>query len=60
MNPIVAASGWEIALTVGGFGAVVVGLIVLQVWSQRRKRRGDEAGTSNAEGAEAMIPPRWH
>ena len=53
---IVAVSGWEIGFTVGGFVGVIAGIMALQVWSQRRRRRGDEATTSESQGAEAIIP----
>ena len=50
------ASTLEAVLTVGSFLLVIAVLIGLQLWSQRRRRRGEEASTSNSEGAEVTIP----
>jgi len=52
---VVAASSLEILLTVGGLVVVLAGVIAAQVWAQRRRNRGDEASTSNAAGAEALM-----
>ena len=48
----------ETVATVGAFFAVFVGLFVLNVWARRRRDRGEEAGRTRAEGAEAMLHPR--
>ena len=54
---ILAASALEIGLTIGLMVLVFGGAMALQVWSQRRRRRGEEAAMSNAEGADAIVFP---
>ena len=54
---ILAASASEIGLTIGLIVLVFGGAVALQVWSRRRRRRGEEAATSNAEGADAIVFP---
>jgi hypothetical protein len=57
---IAEAPMWQSVLAFVGFFGIVVGVLVLQRWSQRRRRRGEEASTYNAQGAEAPLfrPPR--
>lgn len=50
-----AAPWWEVALTLGAFVGVIAAVITAQIWSQRRRRRGEEATASAAEGAEGML-----
>ena len=52
---ILTASAWEIGLTIALFVLISGGFIAMQVWSQRRRSRGEEASTSEAEGADAIV-----
>lgn len=52
------ASRLESVLTVGAFVVVAVGFAALAAWARRRRRRGDEAGGTRAEGADAMLHTR--
>ncbi len=47
------ASTLESVLTVGALVAVLGGCLTAITWAQRRRARGEEASTYNAEGAEA-------
>lgn len=42
---------WTLVMVVVVFG----GLTGLALWGRARKRRGDEASSTNAEGAETML-----
>ena len=46
---------WQSVLTVGGFLALISLIVTIQIWSQRRRHRGEEATTSTAEGAEGIL-----
>lgn len=52
------ASTLRSVVTVGGFVGASIGFAALAAWARRRRRRGDEAGRTNAEGAEAMLHAR--
>lgn len=47
------ASTLESVLTVGALVAVLGGCLTAITWAQRRRARGEEASTYNAEGGEA-------
>lgn len=49
----------EAILTWGLFYGVLAIHLGLISWSQRRRRRGDEASASNAEGAEGIVGFRF-
>ena len=46
---------WQTLLAIGGVVLVLGLLISLQVWSQARRKRGEEASASNASGAEVFF-----
>lgn len=46
---------WQTALVIVGFVSAVVGPILLALWAQRRRARGEEAGADTAKGAESML-----
>jgi hypothetical protein len=52
---VAAVSLWVTVLTVGGFVLFIAAVVWVQLWAQRRRRRGEEASTSEAEGAEAVL-----
>jgi hypothetical protein len=65
MTPMVLIIGesvplWQSLLTVGSLIGLVSGVVTIQLWSQRRRRRGEEASTYNAEGAEALLSEHAH
>ena len=45
----------EAILTWGAFYGLLALYLALISWSQRRRRRGDEGSTSNAEGTEGIV-----
>lgn len=49
----------EAILTFGAFFAVIGAYLAASSWAQRRRRRGEEAGGTNAEGADAMTFRGW-
>ncbi len=53
-----AVAAWQSFLTVSGFAAVIGGYVALQLWSQRRRRRGEEASTFDDKGAEVITAYR--
>lgn len=54
-----AAPAWQSILAIGGFVGIIGGVVSVQLWAQRRRRRGEEASTYNAEGAEAIAAVQW-
>jgi Na+/proline symporter len=46
---------WQSVLGIVGFAAAVIGPILLALWAQRRRARGEEAGAGTAKGAESML-----
>lgn len=46
---------WQTMLAIGGVLLVIGGLVGLQLWSQARRNRGEEASESNASGAEVFF-----
>lgn len=52
------ASAWQSFLTVGALAAVIGGFVAIQLWSQRRRRRGEEASTFDDTGAEIITAYR--
>lgn len=52
---VLVAVWWEVALTWGSLAAVLGGLVALQIWTRRRRLRGEEASSAAAEGAEGII-----
>lgn len=55
------AALWEFLLTWGMFFGLFGGALVASLWARRRRRRGEEGSTDNAEGAEALLsdPGHW-
>lgn len=53
------ASTLEIVLTLAFAVVVFGGLTGLALWGRARRRRGDEATSANAEGAEVMLGNFW-
>ncbi len=65
MTPMVLVLGesvplWLSLLAVGSLIGLFSGVVAIQLWSQRRRRRGEEASTYNAEGAEALLSEHVH
>jgi hypothetical protein len=54
---IAEAATWPVVLAWLGVPVVVAGIVSIQLWTQRRRRRGEEASTYYAEGADAMLHP---
>lgn len=50
----------EAIMTWGTLVAMLAGLVAMGSWARRRRDRGEEAGRTNAEGAEGMIGPLGH
>lgn len=46
---------WQTVLAIGGVLLVIGVLVGLQLWSQARRKRGEEASESNASGAEVIF-----
>lgn len=46
---------WQTLLAIGGVVLVLGLLISLQLWSQARRKRGEEASSSNASGADVFF-----
>ena len=46
---------WQVALGLVGFAAFVLLPVLAVRWARRRRLRGEEATTYNAEGAETLI-----
>ena len=45
---------WQTLMAAGGVLLVIGVLVGLQLWSQARRKRGEEASTSSAAGAEVI------
>lgn len=50
----------EAIVTWGTLVAMLACLVAVGSWARRRRHRGEEAGRTNAEGAEGMIGPLGH
>jgi hypothetical protein len=50
-----SAPVWQTVLGIVGLASAIVGPILLTLWSQRRRARGEEAGADTAKGAESML-----
>jgi hypothetical protein len=50
-----SAPVWQTILGVVGLASAVVGPILLTVWAQRRRARGEEAAAATAKGAESIL-----
>lgn len=60
VSPMLAQSApaWQSFLAVGALATAIGGFVALQVWSQRRRRRGEEASTFDDKGAEVITAYR--